>query len=67
MPKDNIDVLRKLSGGELQRVAIARAILKRPDIVLLDEATSAVDTDTEQSIQASFRKLCEGRTTFIVA
>ena len=67
MPKDNIDVLRKLSGGELQRVAIARAILKRPDIVLLDEATSAVDTDTEQIIQASFRKLCEGRTTFIVA
>lgn len=57
----------KLSGGELQRVAIARAILKKPDIVLLDEATSAVDTDTEQQIQQSFRSLCQGRTTFIVA
>lgn len=57
----------KLSGGELQRVAIARAILKRPAIVLLDEATSAVDTETEQKIQEALRKLCEGRTTFIVA
>lgn len=57
----------KLSGGELQRVAIARAILKKPDIVLLDEATSAVDTDTEQQIQLSFRRLCQDRTTFIVA
>ncbi|KJZ73299.1 hypothetical protein HIM_07303 [Hirsutella minnesotensis 3608] len=57
----------KLSGGELQRVAIARAILKKPDMVLLDEATSAVDTDTEQQIQVSFKRLCQGRTTFIVA
>ncbi|WXC43411.1 hypothetical protein QX201_003170 [Fusarium graminearum] len=57
----------KLSGGELQRIAIARAMLKKPDIVLLDEATSAVDTDTEQQIQVSFKRLCEGRTTFIVA
>ncbi len=57
----------KLSGGELQRVAIARAILKRPAIVLLDEATSAVDTETEQKIQEALQKLCKGRTTFIVA
>ncbi|KAI0406879.1 hypothetical protein F4802DRAFT_606003 [Xylaria palmicola] len=57
----------KLSGGELQRVAIARAILKNPEIVLLDEATSAVDTDTEQKIQEGLRALCENRTTFIVA
>ncbi|KAK7414803.1 hypothetical protein QQX98_006405 [Neonectria punicea] len=57
----------KLSGGELQRIAIARAMLKKPDIVLLDEATSSVDTDTEQQIQVSFRRLCQGRTTFIVA
>ncbi|KXJ91797.1 hypothetical protein Micbo1qcDRAFT_203846 [Microdochium bolleyi] len=57
----------KLSGGELQRIAIARAILKRPDIVLLDEATSSVDTDTEQKIQNGLQALCEGRTTFIVA
>lgn len=61
------NVARKLSGGELQRVAIARAILKRPEIVLLDEATSAVDTDTEQKIQKSFKDLCKGRTTFIIA
>ncbi|KAI8629072.1 hypothetical protein F5Y19DRAFT_485011 [Xylariaceae sp. FL1651] len=57
----------KLSGGELQRVAIARAILKNPEIVLLDEATSAVDTDTEQKIQEGLQALCENRTTFIVA
>ncbi|KAI1073641.1 hypothetical protein F5B20DRAFT_497752 [Whalleya microplaca] len=57
----------KLSGGELQRIAIARAILKKPEIVLLDEATSSVDTDTEQKIQEGLRALCQGRTTFIVA
>ncbi|KAI1383067.1 uncharacterized protein F4822DRAFT_440762 [Hypoxylon trugodes] len=57
----------KLSGGELQRIAIARAILKQPEIVLLDEATSSVDTDTEQKIQDGLRALCQGRTTFIVA
>ncbi|KAJ2900779.1 hypothetical protein MKZ38_002217 [Zalerion maritima] len=57
----------KLSGGELQRVAIARAILKKPEIVLLDEATSAVDTETEQKIQNALKILCRGRTTFIVA
>jgi ABC-type multidrug transport system fused ATPase/permease subunit len=48
-------------------VAIARAILKNPDIILLDEATSAVDTETEQLIQAALNNLCLGRTTFIVA
>ncbi|KAH8775628.1 hypothetical protein F5883DRAFT_519011 [Diaporthe sp. PMI_573] len=57
----------KLSGGELQRVAIARAILKQPKIVLLDEATSAIDTETEFQIQKALRRLCKGRTTFIVA
>ena len=57
----------KLSGGELQRVAIARALLKRPRLVLLDEATSAVDTATEQKIQKALHTLCFGRTTFIVA
>lgn len=57
----------KLSGGEKQRVAIARAILKRPEIILLDEATSAVDTETEQIIQRGLHNLCKGRTTFIVA
>ncbi|CAG8981855.1 hypothetical protein HYALB_00009530 [Hymenoscyphus albidus] len=57
----------KLSGGEKQRLAIARAILKQPEIILLDEATSAVDTETEHLIQEGFRTLCRGRTTFIVA
>jgi ABC-type multidrug transport system fused ATPase/permease subunit len=57
----------KLSGGELQRLAIARAILKDPKIILLDEATSAVDSVTEGKIQDALRKLCRGRTTFVVA
>lgn len=57
----------KLSGGELQRVAIARAILKNPKIILLDEATSSVDTDTESKIQEALLHLTKGRTTFVVA
>ena len=57
----------KLSGGEKQRVAIARTILKSPAVVLLDEATSALDTETERHIQTSLMKVCEGRTTVIVA
>ena len=54
-------------GVNFKRVAIARAILKRPSLVLLDEATSSVDTETEQKIQAALRALCQGHTTFIVA
>ena len=57
----------KLSGGELQRVAIARAILKDSRIILLDEATSSVDTDTEVKIQEALATLTKGRTTFVVA
>ncbi|KAL8716259.1 MAG: hypothetical protein Q9220_000164 [cf. Caloplaca sp. 1 TL-2023] len=57
----------KLSGGELQRLAIARAILKDPTIILLDEATSSVDTDTESRIQSALEKLTQGRTTITVA
>ncbi|EUB60604.1 ATP-binding cassette sub-family B member 6 [Echinococcus granulosus] len=57
----------KLSGGEKQRVAIARTLLKAPQIVLLDEATSALDTSTERLIQESLDKICENRTTIIVA
>ncbi|KAL8959364.1 MAG: hypothetical protein Q9193_003764 [Seirophora villosa] len=57
----------KLSGGELQRLAIARAILKDPDIILLDEATSSVDTDTESRIQSALFELTKGRTTITVA
>ena len=57
----------KLSGGELQRVAIARAIVKDPNVILLDEATSSVDSETEAQIQESLRTLCAGRTTFVIA
>ena len=57
----------KLSGGQRQRLSIARMILKDPRIVILDEATSSVDTETERAIQASFDRLMEGRTAFIIA
>ena len=57
----------KLSGGEKQRVCIARTILKAPAVILLDEATSALDTETERNIQSSLMKVCQGRTTIIVA
>jgi ABC-type transport system involved in Fe-S cluster assembly fused permease/ATPase subunit len=57
----------KLSGGELQRVSIARAILRQPKIVLLDEATSMVDAETEATIQQAFKRLAHGRTTFVIA
>ncbi|KAF1826716.1 putative ABC transporter [Dissoconium aciculare CBS 342.82] len=57
----------KLSGGEMQRVAIARALLRDAPFVLLDEATSAIDAETESSIQAAFKELTAGRTTFVVA
>lgn len=57
----------KLSGGENQRIAIARAILKDPKIILLDEATSSVDTQTEFQIQKALKELTKGRRTFVVA
>jgi len=56
-----------LSGGQRQRVAIARALLLDPRILILDDATSSVDTDTEQQIQRALANLMEGRTSFIIA
>jgi len=57
----------KLSGGQQQRLAIARAILASPQILILDEATSNLDTESEQLIQASMATLLTGRTTFMIA
>jgi ATP-binding cassette subfamily B protein len=57
----------KLSGGQRQRLTLARAILRDPAILILDEATSAVDNETEAAIQRSMAKVAEGRTTIVIA
>jgi len=57
----------KLSTGQKQRIALARAFLRNPDILILDEPTSALDARSEQLIKESFKKLMQGRTTFIIA
>ncbi|MGD8908652.1 MAG: ATP-binding cassette domain-containing protein, partial [Chromatiales bacterium] len=57
----------KLSGGEKQRVAIARAMLKRPRILVFDEATSSLDSQTEQAIQETLREVARDHTTLVIA
>ena len=58
---------QRLSGGERQRISIARAVLSDPKIMILDEATASVDTETEQQIQQALSRIIEGRTTFAIA
>ncbi len=58
---------QKLSGGQKQRLSIARAVLKNPPVLILDEATSSVDNETEAAIQRSLEKIIKGRSTILIA
>ena len=57
----------QLSGGQRQRIAIARALIKNAPIILLDEPTAALDSESEQNVQEAFAELRKGRTTLVIA
>ena len=57
----------QLSGGERQRIAVARALLKDAPVILLDEATASLDSESERQVQLAIEHLCQGRTTIVIA